>query len=257
MPNRYEILPFGAAEAEAAAVGRPLDITVTCSPRHGVDHTVDVAIRVAGLGHRTVPHLAARTLRDRAHLDAILARLVAAGLDEVFLIAGDSPEPAGPYASALELLPVLAAHPMRPRRIGITAYPEGHPLVDETTLRDALARKADLADYMVTQLCFDPAALLRWLRTTRDDGIVLPVHVGLPGAVDRRHLLEVSMRHLFGRPDHATEQLHEAFAPLVGDAALGIAGLHFFTFNRLQVTLAWEARHAVAGRRGKELAVDA
>lgn len=271
MADRYELLPFGAAESEAAAVRTPLVVTLTCSPRHGVDHTLDVAERLAGLGHRVVPHLAARMLRDAAHLDAVLERLAAAGLDDVFVIAGDAHEPLGPFASSVGLLPVLAEHRLRPRRIGIAGYPEGHPLIDAPALDDALAHKARLADYLVTQMCFDPGAVTRWIERTRAAGIALPVYLGLPGAVDRRRLLEVSMRvgvgtsisflrkqhglrGFLGRPHQAAENLLEAFAPLAGDPALGVAGLHFFTFNRLQATLAWQAE---AQRADTEVAVDA
>jgi methylenetetrahydrofolate reductase (NADPH) len=262
--TRYEILPFGSVENEAAAAPDRLVITVTCSPRHGVDHTVEVAARLAALGHDAVVHLAARMVRDAGHLDAVLARLAAGGIDDVFLIGGDGAEPLGPYASAVELLPVVAAHERRPGRIGIGAYPEGHPLIDPATLEDALRRKAELADYMTTQLCFDPDALTRWIEQTRTAGIDLPLYVGIPGAVDRRRLLEVSMRvgvgasiafvrkqrglrQLLGRSDTG-DRLHRTFAPLVGDARARIAGLHFFTFNRLTATLAWEAQRGVDRR---------
>ena len=271
MADRYELLPFGAAESEAAAVSPPLVVTLTCSPRHGIDHSLDVAERLAEGGHQVVPHLAARMLRDAAHLEAVLARLAAAGLDDVFVIAGDAHEPLGPFASAVDLLPVLAAHHLRPRRIGIGGYPEGHPLITAPALDEALARKAPLADYLVTQMCFDPEAVTGWIERTRAAGIGLPVYLGLPGAVDRRRLLEVSMRvgvgtsisflrkqhgirGFLGRPHHAADHLHEAFAPLAGDPALGVAGLHFFTFNRLQATLAWQAE---AHRAETEVAADA
>jgi methylenetetrahydrofolate reductase (NADPH) len=269
--NRYEILPFGTGEEEAASVGRPLTLTVTCSPRHGVDHTVDVASRIARAGHRVIPHIAARAIRDVEQLDALLERLAAKEIGEVFLVAGDSAEPAGPFDSAVELLPLLARHPQRPRRIGVAAYPEGHPLIDSRTLRASLEHKAKLADYMVTQICFDPQTLMKWIEDTRADGIALPVYIGLPGDVDRRRLLEVSMRvgvgtsigflrkqrgigRLLGRPHHAAEHLYEAFAPLVGAPRLGIAGLHFFTFNRLTATLDLEA--GLDGGAGR-LAADA
>jgi methylenetetrahydrofolate reductase (NADPH) len=274
MSTRYEILPFGTAESEAASAPRPLVLTVTCSPRHGVDHTVEVAERLVALGHRAVVHIAARMIRDARHTDAVLERLAGAGIDDVFVIAGDAAEPLGPYASALELLPLIAAHPRRPRRLGIAAYPEGHPLIDAATLDAALRQKARVADYLVTQMCFDPTALTRWIERTRDAGIELPVYLGLPGAVDRRRLLEVSMRvgvgtsiaflrkqdglrHFFGRPHHAADHLHEALAPLVGDAELGVAGLHYFTFNRLNATLAWESQRGAGGRASREVARDA
>ncbi len=256
MADRYEILPFGSGEAEAAAAPRPLVLTVTCSPRQGIERTVDVALRLAGLGHEVVAHVAARCIRDAGHLDAVLERLASGGVSDVFVIGGDG-EPLGPFASAVDLLALIVVHDHRPGRIGIGAYPEGHPLIDAVTLERALHEKAQLADYMTTQLCFDPRALLGWLRETREAGIDLPVYVGVPGIVERRRLLEVSMRvgvgtsiaflrkqrglwKLLGRSEHAADRLHEIFAPLVGDPPLGIGGLHFFTFDRLSATLAWQ-----------------
>jgi methylenetetrahydrofolate reductase (NADPH) len=257
--TRYEILPLDAVEPELATAPKPLVVTVTCSPRHGVDRTVEVAERVAALGHKPVPHVAARTIRDERHLDAVLERLAAAGVEDVFVIAGDGHAPAGPFEDALKLLPLVAGNRYAPPRIGVAAYPEGHPFIDDRVLEAALKAKAPLAAYMVTQLCFDPGALTRWLERTRAAGIDLPLYVGLPGAVDRRHLLEVSMRigvgtsiafvrkqrglrRLLGSPTHTADQLHAALAPLVGGD--GIEGLHYFTFNRLTATLAWEAERS-------------
>jgi methylenetetrahydrofolate reductase (NADPH) len=256
--RRFEILPFGTGEEETARLAEPIVVTVTSSPRHGVDRTVEVAARVRGQGHEAVVHLAARMVRDADHLDALLERMRAAGIDDVFLVAGDAPAPHGPFDSALGLLPVIHDHPLRPRRIGVGAYPEGHPLIEPTALDEALARKSELADYLATQLCFDPEVLLRWLSELRDRGIALPAYVGVPGAVDRRRLAEISLtvgvgasisflrkqqglRRLLGRPSHAAAVLHDALAPLVGDPGFGIAGLHYFTFNRVRATVAWDA----------------
>jgi methylenetetrahydrofolate reductase (NADPH) len=267
--RRFEILPAGHGEEEVAQLTEPVIVTVTSSPRHGIDATVEVAerVRALGVGHEAVVHLAARMVRDREHLDRLLARMHAAGIDDVFLVAGDAPTPHGPYPSALELLPVIHDHALRPARIGVGAYPEGHPLIDPTALDEALVRKSELADYLATQLCFDPQVLLTWLAELRARGIGLPAWVGIPGAVDRRRLLEVSLtvgvgasvaflrkqqglRRLIGRPGHAAEVLHEALAPLVGEPGLGIAGLHYFTFNRVLETVARDAaRDAASGRR--------
>ncbi len=264
MSMRYEILPFGSAEDEAQTLPTPLVITVTCSPRHGVDQTVDVVTRLAAQGHQPVPHLAARAIRDHAHVDELLERLAQSGVDDIFVIAGDGEEPVGEFASAVDLLPVIRAHRLRPRRIGIGAYPEGHPLIDPTALDDALRVKAPLADYMVTQICFDAGALLAFIEGTRARGIELPVFVGIPGAVDRRRLLEISVRvgvgtsiaylrkqhgikRLIGRPEHAGDHLHEVIAPLIGDPGLGIAGIHYYTFNRLAATLEWDRERTPPG----------
>jgi methylenetetrahydrofolate reductase (NADPH) len=259
--TRFEVLPFGACEQEAARLTERVRLTVTCSPRHGVDRTVEVAGRLRALGHAVVPHLAARMVRGRDHLDELLERLAVDGIDDVFLIGGDGASPLGPYASAVELLGELHAHPRRPREIGVAAYPEGHPLIDARTLAEALAAKSAQATYLATQLCFDADALVGWLRATREAGITLPAHVGIPGAVDRRRLLEVSMRvgvgpsvafvrkqrglrQLFGRPSQAAAGLHDALVGPAAEPGLGVAGLHYFTFNRLVETWAWERDRA-------------
>jgi methylenetetrahydrofolate reductase (NADPH) len=264
-PLRFEVLPFASGEQEAEQARHPLTLTVTCSPRHGVDHTVDVACRLRALGHAAIVHVAARMVRGPEHLDGVLDRLADARIADVFLVGGDATKPEGPYASALELLPVLRAHRQAPSTIGIGAYPEGHPLIDDATLADALREKGASATYMTTQLCFHPDALLGWLERTRAAGIDLPVYVGIPGAVDARRLLEISMRvgvgasiryarkqqrvtRLFGARMHAAGRLHATLAPLLGDGALGIAGLHYFTFNRLLDTVSWA--EAQAAREG-------
>jgi methylenetetrahydrofolate reductase (NADPH) len=259
--TRFEILPFGSVEDEARAQPAPLVISVTCSPRHGVDQTVDVVERIAAIGHQPVPHLAARMIRYRGHIEELLERLAACGVDDVFVIAGDGQEPVGEFASAVELLPIISAHRLRPRRVGIGAYPEGHPLIDPLELENALAFKASLADYMVTQMCFDPDALLGWIEATRTRGIELPAYIGIPGTVDRRKLVEISVRvgvgtsitflrkqqgikRLLGRPEQAGEHLHDVVAPLIGDPGLGIAVIHYYTFNRLAATVAWDQKHS-------------
>lgn len=260
---RFEILPFGSGEEEAARLPEPARLTVTCSPRHGIDHTVDVAVRLRERGHSVVVHVAARMVRGGGHVDELLGRTSAAGIDDLFVVGGDAETPDGPYASAVELLPVIHEHRLRPPALGIAAYPEGHATIDDSVLEAALREKGQLATYMATQLCFDAAALLRWLERTRAAGLALPVFVGIPGAVDRRKLLEISLRvgvgpsvsfirkqrglkQLLGRPSHAAQALHEALLPHLDDPEWGIAGWHYFTFNRLVETWEWDRRWAPA-----------
>jgi methylenetetrahydrofolate reductase (NADPH) len=249
---RYEVLPFGSVEREATIVSKPLTLTVTCSPKSGMDAALDVACRLGELGHRVILHLAARMIRGPEHLDALLERMADARIVDVFLIAGDADVPLGPYSSGLDLIGELRRHRNAPRSIGVPAYPEGHPLIDEDTLAASLLAKAPDADYMTTQICFDPDVLLSWLKATRASGVDLPVYAGIPGSVDRRRLMEVSfrvgvgasirflrkqrgVRRLLGRTTDAGEQLAAAIAPLIG-TELGVAGLHFFTFNQLLET---------------------
>jgi methylenetetrahydrofolate reductase (NADPH) len=191
---------------------------------------------------------------DREHVERIAGRLRTMGAGELFLIGGDQWPPLGRYASARELVNDLA--PLVPGvRIGVAGYPEGHPSISDRRLLDELASKQDLASAIVTQICFDPAAIAGWLRSIRVAGITLPVLVGVPGVVDRRRLLELSARvgvgastrylrknlrlatRLVARASFEPGALVDALAAI--DPSLGIQGLHLFTFNQVAATAAW------------------
>ncbi|PWU25204.1 MAG: 5,10-methylenetetrahydrofolate reductase [Candidatus Rokuibacteriota bacterium] len=254
---RFEILPFGRGEEEAAQLPEDVRLTVTASPTHVLDDTVEVATRLRALGHAVTVHLAARMIRDRGHLDALLESMAASGVDDAFVIGGDATPPQGPYGSAMELLALVQDHPQRPSTIGIAGYPEGHPLIDSSTLAKALEQKSRLADYIATQLCFDPNALFGWVRATRGAGISLPVVVTVPGMVDRRRLLEISarvgvgpslrflrkqggLRNLLRLSASSADRLYDALVPRLDDPQLNLAGFHYVTFNRLLKTWRWE-----------------
>jgi methylenetetrahydrofolate reductase (NADPH) len=254
--DRFEILPVGRGEHEAEQLRTPLHLTVTCSPKHGPDHTVEAAKRLSALGHRVTVHLAARMVRDPEHLDALLDGVADAGVVDIFLIGGDADPPLGLYTGAGELLPLMAEHPRRPRTVGIAGYPEGHPLIDDQELDRALDEKSRFADYVTTQMCFDPDAVRAWVTRQRARGLELPVLIGMAGKVHRTRLLELSvrigvgpslkfvrkqrgLRTLLARGSTA-DKLYDALAPALDDPELNIAGFHFFTFNHLIDTWQWQ-----------------
>jgi methylenetetrahydrofolate reductase (NADPH) len=261
---RYEVLPFTKAEEQALEAGAPLRLTVTTSPRHGVDRSLDVAERLRALGHSVTLHVAARMVRTAAHADEIVTRAESAGIDDLLVIGGDAPQPLGPYADAAAFLERVDAHPERPARLGIASYPEGHPLIPQDELDASLAQKAQIADYLVTQLCFDATTLLSWIAGLRAREISLPLYVGAAGRVDRRRLLEISTKvgvgpslrfvrkqrglaTLFRSPADTAARFYDDVAPRVGDPSLGIVGFHLFTFNDLLATRSWVEERS--GRR--------
>jgi methylenetetrahydrofolate reductase (NADPH) len=264
--DRFEVLPLGKSEEQAAKLPGPVRLTVTCSPKHGPDRSVDLAGRLHSLGHTVTVHVAARMVRDGAHVDELLVAMHERGVDDVFVIGGDADPPLGDYSSAVELLPLIAEHPQRPATIGIAGYPEGHPLITPAVLHQALDVKSRRADYVTTQMCFDPDALRSWILDQRGRGMTLPVLIGMPGDVSAGRLLEMSARigvgpsmafvrkqrglrslmGLFRRS--ASDRLYDALAPAVGDPELGVANFHYFTFNQLIATYEWQQQKRGAGR---------
>ena len=258
-PARFEVLPFARSMEEAAQLPEKVRLTITCSPKHGPDRSVEVAAKLREMGHHVTVHVAARMVTDGDHLDRILSAMAQAGADDMFLIGGDADPPLGAYSSAVELLDVVATHPQRPRTIGIAGYPEGHPAIPEEALAQALAHKSRHADYVATQMCFDPDALVAWVSRQRACGMTLPVLIGVPGKVSRTKLLELSARIGVGpslsflrkqrgirallSKGSTADKLYEKLAPAVDDPELNIAGFHIFTFNQLLETWRWQRAH--------------
>jgi methylenetetrahydrofolate reductase (NADPH) len=264
---RYEVLPTkGTEEAVQEWVPAGMTVTVTASPVKGLDATIDLTERLAARGYRVVPHLAARSVADDAHLDQIVARLTACSVDDVFVPGGDAPHPAGPFDSALPLLERLEEMGRPFSRIGITGYPESHPKIHDDITIQAMWDKRRYASYIVSNVCFDAAQLGRWIGRIRARGVTLPLYVGLASPAERARLLKMaavagaseSARFITRHPSwilrfwlpggyHPDRLLDRAAAVLTAPGS-GVVGLHLFTFNQLQQAELW--RRAALERTG-------
>jgi len=252
-----EIFPSRGVERRLDVLEPGSYVAITCSPKWGVDETLDLGARLIGRGFRVVPHIAAKMVRDQAHLREIMRRLAELGVESIFVPGGDAPQPLGPYATALELLRDIAGFDHRLWHIGVAAHPEGHPSVDAETLLRDLAAKQLFANYLVTQMCFDAGTLTAWLGLIRSRGITMPAWVGLPGAFDRSALLATSLRigvgaslrflrdrgkiarKLLGPKIYRPDALLYELAPALVKPEFGIAGFHLFSFNRVEQSENW------------------
>jgi methylenetetrahydrofolate reductase (NADPH) len=257
---RYEVLPLEGIEATVLAhVPKAVTVTVTASPRQGLEATVGLSERLAQAGYAVVPHVSARLVRDAAHLEELLARLRAAGVRELFVPAGDAPEPAGQFSGAAALLAAMAKQRADFPAIGITGYPESHHLISDDETVSAMFEKAERATYIVSQICFDADVTAEWIANVRARGTDLPIWIGVPGVVDQAKLLRISMRIGLGqstrfmrahrgwarrlmtrrfRPDDLLRDL----APTAADPRANVAGFHFYTFNELERMERWRRR---------------
>jgi methylenetetrahydrofolate reductase (NADPH) len=254
---RYEVLPTEEAEELVAShVPADVTITITSSPKRGIDATLAVAERLAGRGYTVIPHLAARLVRDTSHLKEIVARLAPLG-GNVFVVAGDSREAAGEFPDSVSLLTAIAAQAPGLRDIGITGYPESHGFIDDDLTIQAMWDKRRLATYIVSNLCFDVRILKRWVARVRRRGVELPIHIGMAGVADPAKLLRVSTRigisdsarFLRGhsnwllrmvRPGgYSPDRFATALMPEFAQPERNIVGLHVFTFNEIEPTERW------------------
>jgi methylenetetrahydrofolate reductase (NADPH) len=255
---RYEVLPTDDVEERVlAVVPREVTITVTASPRRGIDATIDLAERLGRQGYQVVPHISARLIRDDEHLREVLARVAAIGRREIFVIAGDAKEPAGQFPDSVSLLTALMTEPHGMREIGVTGYPERHSFIDDDLTIQAMWDKRRIATYIVSNLCFDPRVVKKWIGRVRRRGVQLPIHIGLAGVADPAKLLRISTRigvvdsarFLRGHSNWFVRMVQPGgYDPgrfttgLLPDLAMPdrkIAGLHVFTFNEIEPTERW------------------
>ncbi len=245
--DRAESLPPGAT------------VTVTASPSHGIEATFDLAEDVAALGHDVTPHLSAHMIRGREHLKELLQRAHDTGIQSAFVVGGDAKD-RGEFHDGLSLLRAMdeLGHPFM--QIGVPAYPEGHPDVADEVLLAALVEKQRYASYMATQMCFNPGAITSWIPRLREQGVTMPIHLGVPGVAEIKKLMRVAARigvadsarylkknrkivgHLLSPGSFGPDALLEGLGSAVADPVAAIQRLHIFTFNEVGATVAWQQR---------------
>lgn len=261
---RYEVIPLKNLESQIEHIPAGASVSVTCSPSKGQQPTLDLALRLQDLGHLAVPHISARLTED---LDAV--KLLGGycrdnGIKEVFLIAGDAEQPVGKYDGVVAFLRDFLETDHRLERIGIAAYPDGHALIDSAVIQEALHTKqsllaeAGVPGFASTQMCFDLSQWRVWATAERAAGFNLPLHVGVPGVIDRTKLLTMGMRLGIGNSMRFVKKnsgtLGRLFRPggydpnkLVTPLAkqadeFNIEGLHLFTFNNVDATVDWQQK---------------
>jgi methylenetetrahydrofolate reductase (NADPH) len=257
-------------EQARASIPPGTRINVTFLGNEDLQMRLNAARAVRKYGFVPVPHISARRLESQAMLEEFLAALQAEGASEsVFVVGGDPAEPMGPYEDALAVMRSGLLQRYGVRNVSVSGYPEGHPAISEQALWTALAGKSatlraqQLPGSVITQFGFDSEPVLSWLAQVRDQGIDLPVRIGVPGPAGVRRLLSYAARFGVGTsagiarkygfsisnlmatagPDRFIRALADGYDP----ARHGVLKLHFYTFGGLAATADWIAGFRAEG----------
>ncbi len=223
------------------------------------DTTVDITGRIARDTSMTpVAHLTC-VGHTRAELETILDTYVGAGVHHLMALRGDPPD--GPRAEwvptdgglsyALDLVDL--ARGRGDFRIGVAAFPEGHPnAVSRDADADNLVAKANAgAEFAVTQMFFRAADYFGLVERVRARGVELPI---LPGIMPILNLSAIRRQsELIGTdvPREVVDRIaaHDDPASMRAEGIAiaaelceelldgGAPGLHFYTLNRSKATL--------------------
>lgn len=254
---KYELIPMKNVEACFEHIPADAKLSITVSPSKGIDATLQLCKTVSAYltkPKQITPHISARLVKSQEDLKAILETVKAIGIQELFIVGGDASSPVGPYKDSFDL--VQAIRDLDDQiRLGITAYPEGHPNIPKDILLADLKRKAPYAQFMASQLCFEADTLKNWLKQTRLAGITLPLQIGVAGVVDLAKLMSISTRIGVGDSiryftkhtgnvlklmgGYKPGDLLDKLVPIYADPYFNIEAFHIYTFNNLQKTEAW------------------
>ncbi len=251
----------GRLDAVRAAIPDGTIVSITNLPNESDGARIEAAARVRALGLVPMPHVAARRIASEADLAQALDGFAAAGVDRLFVIAGDVPAPAGPFADALAMIAATSFARHGIGVVGISGYPDGHPGIDREALDHArrakiaaLAEQAVTAE-LVTQFGFEAEPVVAWLRRIRAGGFDGVVRMGLPGPANVGTLLRYAARCGVGVSARAMTRygasitrllssagpdlLYAALARAVATEPLGPVAIHLFPFGGLGKMADW------------------
>ncbi len=269
-PRQIEKLPL---LQERLPKGTPIFIALIDPADVGGQLAAASALRKAGL--EPIPHVPARFILDEADLKNRIGALAGdAGVTQMLVLGGGAPTPMGKFDAAIQLLQTDVFQKNGVKRIGVAGHPEGNADITkvhgEAVLLKALGEKQawlkanNISGFIATQFLFEAAPVAYWASMLRDNGIDLPIHVGIPGPATiktlvkyaamcgvgnsarfiRKQALNITKLLTVNTPDEFIEQL----AVLHFDRPeLGIATPHLYPFGGFDKMFDWLSPKLKAG----------
>ena len=152
-------------------------------------------------GNIPVPHIPARQIKDKNELeDLINIYRSEAGVKEVLLIAGSNKTPYGNFDSTLQLIETGLFNSGF-ESVYFAGHPEGNKDIEVSEvgidaslrLKNEFSKITEAKVILVTQFCFDADKIISWSKSLLDQGINLPIHIGVAGPSKLTSLMKYSL----------------------------------------------------------------
>jgi len=241
-------------------------VAIAFMPGEDNEDRIAATRAVRELGFKPMPHFSARRIASAGEFEAMMKRLAdEAGVRRCFVVAGDPPQPAGPFADSSAMIATGLFERCGIDFIGLGGHPEGHPHMTEDQCFEVLAAKCAMVTergmkpLIVTQFGFSAAPFVRWAGKLRERGIAAPVKLGIPGPAGIKTLLRFAARCGVGASASVMAKYGISLGKLIGTAGPdrlvgdlaaqlrpehGPIALHFYPFGGLEKTVDWIADHA-------------
>ncbi|NMT64863.1 methylenetetrahydrofolate reductase [Marinobacter sp. W62] len=240
-----------------------------------IEDMVRTARRLTDDGFAVMPHFPARIIKDRAELADWIARYQGeAGVTQALLLGGGRTTTAGEFEDSLKLIETGLFDGFR--HLHVAGHPEGNRDIDPDgsdrivmqalNWKQAFSRRTDARVAITTQFCFEAAPVIAWANRVADEGIDLPIHIGVAGPARIQTLMKYalscgvgpSMKVLQRRardvtklllPYEPTELLSELAVYKEQQPGFGIEQVHFFPLGGIETSANWVTEHGGSAGR--------
>ena len=264
-----EVVPNSAAKIESFKEILPTNTRVYIAhlETESIATMVATTKRINEEGFTVMPHIPARIIKNQTMLsDWISMYQNEAGVDEALLLAGGSTKPVGDYDSSIQLIESGLFDKASFKRLHIAGHPEGSKDIDPDggmknvskalSWKQEFSNRTDAAMAIATQFCFDADVVNKWAKNIKEDGIDIPIHIGIAGPAKLQTLLKfsvecgigASMKILTKRakdltklllPYKPTQMLTDLSEYKSKDPTLNIEQVHFFPIGGIKQTTDW------------------
>ncbi|PJE25882.1 methylenetetrahydrofolate reductase (NADPH) [Pseudooceanicola antarcticus] len=271
-----EVMPRTAAKIDDFRPLLPQGTRVYVAHIEGtpIDEMVATAARLSDEGFDVMPHFPARIIKDAPTLEDWIARYQGeAGISQALLLAGGVKEPHGDFHCSMQLLETGLFDRAGFTRLHVAGHPEGNldidpdgsdaKVMEALRWKQAFSERSDAQMAMATQFAFDADPVLAWSRRLRDEGISLPIHLGIAGPAKLQTLIKFaiacgvgpSLKVLQKRALDVTKLMlpyepTELLSDLAQAEDLGlIEQLHVFPLGGIRASADYAARHGAPATR--------
>ena len=264
-----EVLPRSAAKVDSFSDVLPKNTRVYIAHLETEDISAMVATakRIHDEGFTVMPHIPARIIASKEMLqDWISMYQNEAGVDEALLLAGGSNKPVGDFNSSMQLIESGLFDKAGFKRLHVAGHPEGNKDIDPSggiknvsealSWKQEFSQRTDASMAIATQFCFDANIVKKWADSIKENGIDIPIHIGIAGPAKLQTLLKfsvecgigASMKVLTKRakdltklllPYKPTQILNELADHKSKDPEFNIEQVHFFPIGGVKQTVDW------------------
>ena len=264
-----EVIPRSAAKIESFTDLLPKNTRVYLAHLETEDISAMIATakRLNREGFTVMPHIPARLIQNQATLnDWISMYQNEAGVDEALLLAGGSKKPVGDFGSSIQLIESGLFDKAGFKRLHVAGHPEGSKDIDPSggtknvtealSWKQEFSKRTDASMAIATQFCFDADVVKKWADSIKENGIDIPIHIGIAGPAKLQTLLKfsvecgigASMKVLTKRakdlttlllPYKPTQILNELAEYKSKDPESNIEQVHFFPIGGIKQTVDW------------------